>query len=423
MQEDLLQFIWQYGLFQAHSLVATNNEAITIISRGSINKNAGPDFLSAKIKVGTTILVGNIEVHIKTSDWFMHQHQKDLAYHNLILHVVYEDDTPTWPYHFPVLALKDYIGEGILQTYQQLMQHKQDIACANLLSSVSALVKYNWQQRLLLERWEMKLLDWKLELANNQNDWQQLLMKRLIINFGFNVNAAGFDLLSKSIPNKLLIKAQSNPLEMEALLFGQAGFLEEYFTDDYYQQLQAHYTFIRHKYQLQPLQKHIWKFMRMRPVNFPTIRIAQLAALLCKSTHMCAMLSNINSLNEIRTVFKITASSYWDNHVRFGKETLSKSSKNLGESAIDTIFINTLLPFLFLQASYEDNYEKKMLVMDWLQSIKAEQNAIIEKWSTCAWRVNNALDSQSLLQLYNYYCLPKKCLHCAIGLSIFTLRP
>jgi hypothetical protein len=423
MQEDLLQFIWQYGLFQAHSLVATNNEAITIISRGSINKNAGPDFLSAKIKVGTTILVGNIEVHIKTSDWFKHQHQKDPAYHNLILHVVYEDDAPIWPYHFPVLALKDYIGEGILQTYQQLMQHKQDIACANLLSSVSALVKYNWQQRLLLERWEMKLLDWKLELANNQNDWQQLLMKRLIINFGFNVNAAGFDLLSKSIPNKLLIKAQSNPLEMEALLFGQAGFLEEYFTDDYYQQLQAHYTFIRHKYQLQPLQKHIWKFMRMRPVNFPTIRIAQLAALLCKSTHMCAMLSNINSLNEIRTVFKITASSYWDNHVRFGKETISKSSKNLGESAIDTIFINTLLPFLFLQASYEDNYEKKMLVMDWLQSIKAEQNAIIEKWSTCAWRVNNALDSQSLLQLYNYYCLPKKCLHCAIGLSIFTLRP
>lgn len=423
MQEDLLQFIWQYGLFQAHSLVATNNETITIISRGSINKNAGPDFLSAKIKVGTTILVGNIEVHIKTSDWFKHQHQKDPAYHNLILHVVYEDDAPIWPYHFPVLALKDYIGEGILQTYQQLMQHKQDIACANLLSSVSALVKYNWQQRLLLERWEMKLLDWKLELANNQNDWQQLLMKRLIINFGFNVNAAGFDLLSKSIPNKLLIKAQSNPLEMEALLFGQAGFLEESFTDDYYQQLQAHYTFIRHKYQLQPLQKHIWKFMRMRPVNFPTIRIAQLAALLCKSTHMCAMLSNINSLNEIRTVFKITASSYWDNHVRFGKETLSKSSKNLGESAIDTIFINTLLPFLFLQASYEDNYEKKMLVMDWLQSIKAEQNAIIEKWSTCAWRVNNALDSQSLLQLYNYYCLPKKCLNCAIGLSIFTLRP
>ena len=210
---------------------------------------------------------------------------------------------------------------------------------------------------------------------------------------------------------------------MEALLFGQAGFLEESFTDDYYQQLQAHYTFIRHKYQLQPVQKHIWKFMRMRPVNFPTIRIAQLAALLCKSTHMCAMLSNINSLNEIRTVFKVTASSYWDNHVRFGKETLSKSSKNLGESAIDTIFINTLLPFLFLQASYEDNYEKKMLVMDWLQSINAEQNAIIEKWSTCAWRVNNALDSQSLLQLYNYYCLPKKCLHCAIGLSIFTLRP
>lgn len=423
MQEDLLQFIWQYGLFQAHRLMATNNDAITIISRGRINKNAGPDFLSAKIKVGTTILVGNIEVHIKTSDWFKHQHQKDPAYHNLILHVVYEDDTPSWPYHFPVLALKDYISDDILHTYQQLMQHQQEIACSNLLHSVSTLVKSNWQQRLLLERWEMKLQDWKLELANNQNDWQQLLMKRLIINFGFNVNTAGFDLLSKSIPNKLLIKAQSNPLEMEALLFGHAGFLEDSFTDDYFQELKSRYSFIRHKYHLQPFQKHIWKFMRMRPVNFPTIRIAQLAVLLCKSTHLCAMLSNINSINDIRSVFKITASSYWDNHVRFGKETVSTSAKNLGESAIDTIFINTLLPFLFLQASYEGNYEKKMLVMDWLQSIKAEQNAIIEKWITCAWRVNNALDSQSLLQLYTYYCLPKKCLHCAIGVSIFSLRP
>jgi hypothetical protein len=423
MQEDLLQFIWQFGLFHSHRLVTTSGDSLVIIHKGNINKNAGPDFLTAKIKIGTTTLVGNIELHLKTSDWFKHQHQKDPAFNNLILHVVYEHDVKVWPYSFPILVLKEHISEETLKTYQELMHQKQDIACAQLLPSVNELVKYNWQHRLLLERWEMKLQDWRNDLVSNHNDWQQLLIKRLIINFGFNINAMGFELLANAIPSKLLIKVQHNLLEMEALLFGQAGFLEDNFADDYYLQLQLHYKFLRHKYHLQPMPKHIWKFMRMRPVNFPTIRIAQLAALLCNTSHLCAQLTEIKSLNDIRSLFKIKASTYWDNHVRFGLETKNKSTKNLGQAAIDIIYINTLLPFLFLHASYEDHYEKKMLVIEWLQSIKAEQNSIIEKWTSCSWKVDNAFDSQSLLQLYNSYCLPKKCLDCAIGLSIFTLRP
>ena len=423
MQEDLLQFIWQFGLFHSHRLVTTSGDSLTIIHKGNINKNAGPDFLTAKIKVGTTTLVGNVELHIKTSDWFKHQHQKDPAFNNLILHVVYEHDVKVWPYTFPVLELKEHISEETLKTYQELMYQKQDIACAQLLPSVNELVKHNWQHRLLLERWEMKLQDWKNDLLNNHNDWQQLLIKRLIINFGFNINAIGFELLTNAIPSKVLIKAQHNLLEMEALLFGQAGFLEDNFEDDYYLQLQLQYEFLRHKYHLQPLPKHIWKFMRMRPVNFPTIRIAQLAALLCNTSHLCAQLSEIKSLNDIRSLFEIKASKYWENHVRFGVETVNTSIKNLGDTAIDSIFINTLLPFLYLKATYEDHYEKKMQVLDWLGAIKPEQNAILEKWKQCNWNSKNAFDSQSLLQLYNCYCLPKKCLDCAIGLSIFTLRP
>lgn len=418
MNEALLQFIWQYSLYQPLALETVAGEQLTIIHCGKLNRDAGPDFLEAKIKVGNTILVGNIEIHIKSSDWLKHGHQHDAAYKNLILHVVYENDAPEVAGTTPVLVIKPRIGQHIIARYAGLMQAPQKLPCAGRHETVKSITKESWLNRLLAERWEQKLADWNVLLTNSADDWRNLLYWRMAANFGFKTNATPFLLLAQSLPLNIPTKHKENLMQVEALLFGQAGMLEDDFKDEYPRELQREYDYLRKKYKLKPIAAHLWKFLRMRPANFPTIRIAQFAALIHKSLHLFSQIIETHSVKEIQPLLDVTASSYWDTHFQFDGEETRKSPKSLGKTSVQNIVINTIAPIQFLYAAKQDTHKLQEQALQLLEAVPAEQNNITGLWAENGWEPINAGQSQALIQLYNNYCSRKRCLECTIGLNI-----
>jgi hypothetical protein len=424
VQEKLLQFIWQHSLYQPTNLVTDEGEPITVVHPGRYNTNAGPDFLEAKVKVGDTVLVGHVELHINTSDWLKHGHQNDKAYHNIILHVVYNNDVPRVVPGIPVLELSKHIPVALLDKYASLVQSRNTILCHTQLGAVKDITKEAWLSRLLAERWEEKLVDWKELLDKSAGDWRNLLYWRMAYNFGFKVNAAPFLMLARSIPLNVLGKHGDNLLQIEALLFGQAGMLNAVFKDDYPAALQKEYTYLAKKYQLQPIEGHLWKFLRMRPANFPSIRIAQFAALVHKSLHLFSQIIEVHSAKEISPLLEVKASDYWRTHYRFDDEGLSRGTdKKLGRSSIQNIIINTIAPIQFLYAGRQGVDGKQEKALQLLDDIPAEQNNVLEQWEATGWKVQNAAQSQALLQLYNNYCTQKRCLECSIGHSIMRSGP
>jgi hypothetical protein len=418
MNEALFQFIWRYSLYQPTGLTTANGEPLTIVHGGKINRDAGPDFLEAKIKIGNTTLVGNIELHIKGSDWLRHGHQHDAAYRNLILHVVYENDLQDAAGNTPVLELKNHIPLHILPRYAALMQAPQKLPCATRHETVKSITKEAWLSSLLAERWEHKLADWNIMLRNSAEDWRNLLYWRMAANFGFKTNAAPFLMLAQSLPLNIPTKHKENLLQIEALLFGQAGMLEGDFTDDYPRELQREYDYLRKKYKLKPIAAHLWKFLRMRPANFPTIRIAQFAALIHKSLHLFSQIIETHSAKEIEPLLDVSASSYWDTHFQFDAAPTKASVKSLGYSSVENIIINTIAPIQFLYAARQGEHILQEHSLQLLEAIPAEQNNITRLWEEHGWKPVNAAQSQSLIQLYNNYCSSKRCLECSIGLNI-----
>ena len=417
MNEALFQFIWQYSLYQLIGLHTADGEPLTIIYPGKLNKDAGPDFLEAKVKVGNTTLVGNIELHIKSSDWLRHGHQHDKAYQNLVLHVVYENDVANVAGNTPVLVLRDHIPKHIMAKYASLMQAPQKLPCTGQHNQVKDITKEGWLSRLLAERWEQKLGDWNVLLEKSAEDWRNLLYWRMAANFGFKTNATPFLMLAQSLP--LNIPAKHKDLaQVEALLFGQAGMLDGDFTDDYPRQLQKEYEYLSKKYKLKPVTKHLWKFLRMRPANFPTIRIAQFAALLHKSVHLFSQIIETHSVKEIEPLLDVTASSYWDTHFQFDVAQKQATPKSLGKSSIQNIIINTIAPIQFLYAAKEGTHILQERALQLLEAVPPEKNNITRLWDDNGWQSRNAAQSQALLQLYNNYCSSKRCLECTIGLNI-----
>lgn len=424
MQEKLLQFIWQHSLYHPSGLKTDDGEDITVIHPGRYNTNAGPDFLEAKVRIGNTVLVGHVELHVHTSDWLKHGHQDDKAYHNIILHVVYGNDVDRVADNIPVLALGNNITDSLTGKYASLLNNKRTILCGQYLSGIRDITKHAWLTRLLAERWEEKLVEWKEMLAQSVEDWHDLLYWRMAYNFGFKVNSAPFLMLAQSIPLNVLAKHRENLLQVEALLFGQAGMLDGTFTDTYPKQLQAEYDYLRKKYKLTPIAGHLWKFLRMRPANFPTIRIAQFAALVHKSLHLFSQIIEVNTVKEISPLLEVQGGSYWDTHYRFDEETIEKPvAKKLGKSSVQNIIINTIAPIQFLYAARQgvDGLQEKALQL--LDEVPAEKNHIIDEWNVTGWKVQNAAQSQALLQLYNRYCTSKRCLECSLGHSILRSGP
>ena len=423
--EDFLQYVWKFRLFDRADLKTVDGETIEIYSPGIHNTHAGPDFQNARIRIGETIWAGNVEVHVPSSDWQKHNHTKDNAYSNVILHVVYRDDEPVIladGRRLPTLELQNRIAPDLYNRFHSLVYGNQTIIpCEASIGTVDEFTMRSWLTRVLIERLEKRSATVITALNLNRGDWEETFYQFLAANFGFKTNAVPFELLAKSLPQNILAKHKNNPLQIEALIFGQAGFLEGDVINEYPKKLKTEYIFLRKKYGLTPIENHLWKFLRMRPQNFPTIRLAQFAALIVRSNHLFSKILDIKDVKSLRGLFtEIPINAYWDDHYRF--DTPSKPiSKNLGQSSVDTLLLNSLTLFLFsygkhLQLEYYINRSLKLL-----ENLPAEQNNIIADFDVLGVKANTAFETQALLELRNNYCNFKKCLQCGIGNKILKL--
>lgn len=420
MKEDLLHYVWRFQRFDLHNLQTTEGESIQVQQTGEHNHNAGPDFLNARIKIGSTIWAGNVEMHLNSSDWIKHQHQTDKAYENVILHVVLEEDEIIHRQNgsrIPCLLLKKRIPTKLSKIYQKLLHNEFWIPCQHHFYEVGDMTKVLWLDRLLVERLESKIIVIENLLKENTNNWETTFYQVLARNFGVKVNAEPFERLAKSLPLPILGKHKSNLFQIEALLFGQSGLLQDDFEDDYPKRLQKEFNFLQKKYQLTPLQKSNWRFLRMRPANFPTIRIAQFAQLVFQSVHLFSKVLAVKNVKEIENMFELKLSNYWQTHYVFDKLSV-KRNKSLGKNAIHLFVINTIAPFLFLYGRSRDNDDYKDIAFRLLEELKPENNSIITKWKELGMEPDSAYQTQALLQLKNVYCDRKRCLECGIGNSI-----
>jgi len=417
MKEDFLIYIWSQRLLKPE-LKTQENENLTIIKPGEKNLDSGPDFFNSMIKLDDNIWAGNIEVHVKSSDWDKHGHTTDLAYDNIILHVVYENDKPIKRNNgeiIPCLVIKDCFDENIINTYNEFLSAKTWIACENMISNIGHFELHNWLDKLTIERLENRANNILEELDSNKFDFQETFYHKLAKGFGFNTNAVAFELLAVNTPLSILSKHRNNILQIEALLYGQAGFLNQEYSDDYPNQLKKEYLFLSHKYNLKPMHRKLWKFMRLRPSNFPTIRISQFASFIQKSEVLITKIFETKNLQTIISLFETSSSVYWERHYQFDKKSKNKSKKKLGASSIDLLIINTIVPFTFTYGQINNIQALKDISMEWLEKTKAENNLITRNFIKNSIIPSNAFQSQALIQLYKKYCLNMRCLECRIG--------
>ncbi len=419
--EELLHFVWQFRLYGAEPLQTTTGEIIQVIQLGTLNKNAGPDFSNAKLVIGDTTWVGNVEIHLKSSDWLLHQHQLDNAYENVILHVVYDDDTKIYRKDgtlLPALVLKNRFPASLANNYEALITAANNFPCEKQIHEIDDFLIKGFLSRVLVERLEDKSAEVYEKLKELKNDWDEAFYHFMARNFGFKVNAVPMEMLARSLPQQLFAKHKDQPLQIEALIFGQAGFLDQKFKDEYPKQLQAEYRFLQKKYGLQPIEVSLWKFMRMRPQNFPTLRLAQFAALIINSHHLFSKVLALRDYRNSQQLFEaLPVNPYWQNHYHFNK-TAENVGLQLGKGSIDNILINTLSLFLFAfgKAMDQHNYITRCFYI--LENLPAENNAVVKQYIDAGVRIKDAYQTQALLQLKKTYCNEKKCLNCGIGIKI-----
>lgn len=418
MTEEFLHYIWKFKLFDQFQLSTTNNENVEIVRSGDHNFDAGPDFFNAKIKVDNTIWAGNVEVHINASDWNKHNHQTNKAYDNIILHVVNNADEKLFRNsgeEIPTIELKHKIDHKLYHNYTLFKSSASWIPCEKQISSVPPVIINNALDKMLLERLEKKSEAIINSLKLNNNNWEETFYQLLARNFGFKTNSEAFELLAKSLPLNVLGKQKSSLFQIEALLFGNAGMLEKHFEDKYPLSLQNEYIFLKQKFKLCPIDTHLWRFLRMRPVNFPSIRIAQFADLIFNSSNLFSKILEIKNVEDLKILLNISVSEYWETHYLFDRSS-AKRSKHMGDEGINNIIINTIVPFLFVYGKQRSNEEFVDRALLFLETISSENNAITISWSKLNLPVNNnAYSSQALIQLKNEYCVRKKCLSCNIG--------
>jgi hypothetical protein len=421
MNEEFLQFIWKNSLFQTTKLKTVQGQRVTVVNPGKLNSDAGPDFFNASIKIEDTLWAGNVEVHLRSSDWLLHGHQSDPAYNNVILHVVLENDKEVFMQNgLPLPSLILPVKKEIDENYQELISEKSWPACHRNVGNVDEIFRFVAFDSLLIERLQNKT-DSILRLLNeNKNDWSEIFYQLLARNFGFKTNALPFEMLSRRTPLAVLAKHKTNLFQLEAILFGQSGMLnEQLLGDEYFLQLREEYSYLAKKYGLKGMESYLWKFMRLRPANFPTLRIAQFASLLHKSESLLSKLTEENEINKIFDFFNVKASVYWDTHYRFNQPTPLRE-KWLGESSRNTIIINTVVPFLFVYGERNNKKELKQRALDILESLPPESNSIISRWDNFGVQARNSFDTQALIQLKNEYCDFKKCLHCLLVTKVIN---
>ena len=420
MPEEFLHYIWEQKLFETQNLATSNGQTLEIINVGKRNSDSGPDFFNAKIKIDGTVWVGNIEIHKKSSDWLLHNHQNDKAYNNVILHVVEENDKTICRSSGEEIQVLEITYPEHLQTnYQKLLDAQTWIACEEQFHKIDPVILQLGFNRLMIERLENKTGEIMQRLEQNQNNWNETFYQMLARMFGFKVNNLPFELLAKSLPIQILSKHKNTPFQLEALLFGNSGLLnQQLLGDDYYLKLREEFSFLYKKYNLSPIEGHLWKFMRLRPVNFPTIRISQLAALIHHSQSLFSKIIEIDTLEKLKDLFDVQASEYWNSHYNFNKASSKASIKRLGDGAIHILIINVIIPFLFVYGETQNKPHLKNRALEFLEKLPAEKNSITQKWQELGIESRSAFESQALIQLKNMHCEKKNCLNCQIGVKL-----
>lgn len=416
MKEIFLIYLWENKLLKGPFATA-HGQQLEILHPGSRNTNAGPDFLNARIRLGDTLWAGNVEIHLNATDFYKHNHHTDKAYDNLILHVVYAADQEVYSASrqaIPTLEVRGKFDESILLRYRSFIDSKHEIACAGSLNTVQPFTVLAWLDRMMAARLEKKTMRFQAILEQTGNDWEEVTYRVLMSNFGFKVNELPCEMLSASLPFRLLLKHADQLVQLEALLLGQAGLLSGPFTEAYPIKLQREYAFLAAKYHLKPLRPELWKFLRMRPANFPTIRLAQMAALIHANGQVFSTILASRNKSDLDAVFSVCASSYWDTHFRF-EHSSGNTKKRLGQEAINLLIINSVVQLLFAygQVKGDDAFIDKALLL--LEEMPPESNIVTKLFGPLGIKASNALQSQALLHLKNEYCKPKQCLDCQIG--------
>jgi hypothetical protein len=424
MKEDLLQFIWKFQYYNSNELLAVNGDAIQVIHPGSHNLNQGPDFTEAKIKISDTLWAGNIELHINSSHWNLHGHSSDHNFKNIILHVVWNHDVEIKDgngNNLHTLELQSRVSKLLLEKYAQLMNVAQFIPCEKQLHQVNELALSSWKQRLVAERLLTRSENILQILKETNYHWEECFWWLIAANFGLKVNSDIFQQIAKTLPVPVLGKHKNSIIQIEALLFGQAGLLKNQFSEKYPALLQKEYRFYQKKYKLNPVDGELY-FLRMRPANFPTIRLAQLAMLIHESEHLFSKIKEANSIAEVKKMFGVVANDYWHYHYIFDEETDCKI-KTLGKQMIDNIIINTVVPILFSYGLHHNEEYFKEKAINWLEEVSPEKNSITKGFEILGFANKNAFDSQALLQLKKEYCDKRNCLQCSIGNSLLKVSP
>lgn len=415
MTERLLQFIWQFQYYHKSNLFTNKGEDIQIIHPGFHNTNQGPDFLNARIKIADTILAGSIEIHINAGEWNLHKHSSDSNYNNVILHVVWINDKII-EVDIPTLELNSRVSSLLLGKFESLMINRNFIPCEEQILSINEFTFTAWKERLMVERLQEKssIISGKLKKYNNH--WEEIFWQLLAKNFGIKVNSDAFESMAVSIPLNILAKHKNQLHQLEALLMGQCGLLNKDFKDDYTLMLQKEYSFLQKKYDLKPTHIPVY-FLRMRPANFPTIRLSQLTALIHNSSHLFSIIKEAANLKEVEKLFDVTANDYWHYHYVFDEESVFRK-KTIGKQMIQNIIVNTVLPFLYAYGWYNNAEYYQVKALLWATQLFPEQNFITKGFVELGIENKSAYDSQSLIQLKNKYCNNKRCLDCAVGNSI-----
>jgi hypothetical protein len=417
LTEELFQHIWQFRLFQQAHLTTLEGEPVTVIHSGMHNKHAGPDFSEARIRIGKTLWAGNVELHLRTSDWYKHGHQRDLRYGNVVLHVVFEHDLPTIDTDgIPCVELQHCIPKLLLRRYERLKLADAFVPCAKSASWVSSLIWENWKERLMIERLEQKAAVIKEWLTQTRCNWEEVCYWAIAQAMGQPVNGDAFVQLARSVPFVLMSRYAYNPAQLDALLFGQAGMLEGIFTDEYPSQLQQEYRYLQYKHKLKPLLPHYWKWLRMRPAAFPGIRIASLGALLHTGTHLFSRILEAYDIPALEQLLQINLGPYWKQHRKF--DVPGNGTHTPGLQTVHHLLINAVLPIMYLygRETQLPGFQEKAIYF--LNKLPAEQNSLIKGWNSIGVQASCAADTQALIQLKQTYCNEKSCLNCAIGAKL-----
>jgi len=416
MNEDFLYYLWLYHL-SGKDFTTTDGTKLKVENPGVPNEDSGPDFFNCRIKIGDTLWAGHVEIHMKSSDWFKHGHHHDASYNSIILHVVYENDKPIFRSNnkpVPCLELRGKFNEHLYEKYQGFLLSAHWIPCGSDISKVGNFMMLNLLDRLAVERLENKAKNIQSKLEEAHGDFREAFYRSLMQSFGLKANSEAFEQLAVSLPLSILSKHKQNLFQLEALLFGQAGLLHSNFKEDYFNQLKMEYNFLASKYNLTPMKPFVWKFMRMRPSNFPTLRLAQLAGLLFHSSGLIDKILTTKDLKRVIELLRCEPSEYWQNHYRFGKSNHQKTKK-MGLSFVHLILINTIIPYAFVYGRFKNDTGTEEKAIQWLEEIPAENNTITRHFAMLGVKATSALHSQALIELKTKYCDSQRCLHCSIG--------